>query len=56
MAVNFSPIYLRFGGADKSFAEMNQQEIKKAAESIIRRAKEKAFFKGRPIKKIKRGA
>jgi hypothetical protein len=49
MSTNRSPLYLRFGGADKSLSDMNEKDIEKAAQSILRRAKEKAFFKGRPI-------
>jgi len=28
---------------------MNKEELERASASILRRAKEKAFFKGRPI-------
>ena len=35
--------------AEKSVFDMNPEEFKKAAESIVRRAKEKAFSKGLPI-------
>jgi len=44
-----TPIFLRYGGADKDSSEMNKAELEKASASIVRRAKEKAFFKGRPI-------
>ena len=44
-----TPIFLRYGGADKDSSEMNKEELAKASASILRRAKEKAFFKGRPI-------
>jgi hypothetical protein len=44
-----TPIYLRFGGAIKSVFEMSKEEVDAAAVSILRRAKEKAFSKGRPI-------
>ncbi len=42
-------IFLRFGGAKKSSFEMSPLELKQAAASILSRAKEKAFSKGRPI-------
>jgi hypothetical protein len=44
-----TPIFLRYGGAEKDSSEMNKEELEKASASILRRAKEKAFFKGRPI-------
>lgn len=43
------PILLRYGGADKLTSEMSPEELEQMAESILRRAKEKAFSKGRPI-------
>ena len=43
------PLYLRFGGAKKSTFEMTHEELKEAAQDILRRAKEKAFSKGLPI-------
>jgi hypothetical protein len=43
------PIYLRYGGAKKSSFEMTKEELEQAAESILARAKEKAFSKGLPI-------
>jgi hypothetical protein len=43
------PILLRYGGAEKSIFEMNDEELQKTANSILRRAKEKAFSKGLPI-------
>ncbi len=43
------PLYLRYGGAKKSTFDMNQEELEQAAQSILRRAKEKAFSKGLPI-------
>lgn len=49
MEVQAVPILLRYGGAEKSIFEMNNEELKKAAISILRRAKEKAFSKGLPI-------
>lgn len=42
-------IFLRYGGAKKSSFEMTSEELEQAAASILRRAKEKAFSKGRPI-------
>ncbi|HEY2726742.1 MAG TPA: hypothetical protein VGI61_06190 [Parafilimonas sp.] len=49
MEVREAPILLRYGGAKKSSFEMNEEELEQAATSILRRAKEKAFFKGLPI-------
>lgn len=43
------PVLLTYGGAEKSIFEMDADERKTAAESIRRRAKEKAFSKGLPI-------
>jgi len=42
-------VLLRYGGAKKSSFEMSAEELEAAAASIVRRAKEKAFSKGRPI-------
>jgi hypothetical protein len=44
-----TPILLRYSGAKKSSFEMTHLELIQAAESILRRAKEKAFSKGLPI-------
>lgn len=44
-----APIYLRFGGAEKHTSEMTDEELTQTATSILKRAKEKAFSKGRPI-------
>ena len=49
METQTSPIFLRYGGAEKDTSEMTKEELKGVAASILRRAKEKAFFKGRPI-------
>ncbi len=49
MNKRIAPILLRFGGAKKSSFEMNKEELKAAADSILKRAKEKAFYKGLPI-------
>jgi hypothetical protein len=43
------PIFLRYGGAEKDTSEMSREELQQAASSILRRAREKAFIKGRPI-------
>ena len=43
------PILLRYGGAEKQTTEMTKEELVQLSASVIRRAKEKAFFKGRPI-------
>lgn len=50
-----TPNYLRFGLADKSAFEMNAEEIDVAAKSILLRAREKAFSRGRPIIFAKEG-
>jgi hypothetical protein len=42
-------ILLRYGGAEKLTSEMTKEELEQVGISILRRAKEKAFFKGRPI-------
>ena len=44
-----TPILLRYGGARKSTFDMTEAELKKAAESILYRVKEKSFSKGLPI-------
>jgi hypothetical protein len=44
-----TPLYLRYGGAKKSTFDMSSEELEQAAQSILRRAKEKAFSKGLPI-------
>ena len=49
MQTESTPIFLRYGGAEKDTSEMNQIELGEAAASIRRRAKEKAFSKGQPI-------
>jgi len=43
------PIFLRFGGAEKLTTEMTKDELDQVSDSILKRAKEKAFSKGRPI-------
>lgn len=43
------PILLRYGGAEKLTTEMTKEELEQLSASVLRRAKEKAFFKGRPI-------
>ncbi len=43
------PILLNYGGAAKAITEMNEEELQFARDSIVRRAKEKAFSKGLPI-------
>jgi len=40
---------LTYGGTDISSFDMTPDEFKKASESIVSRAKEKAFSKGLPI-------
>ena len=49
MQTQNTPIFLRYGGSEKDSSEMSKEELEKASSSILRRAKEKAFFKGRPI-------
>jgi len=49
------PIFIRYGGAKKSSFEMTPEEFEEAAQSILSRAKEKAFSKGRPIYFSKNG-
>ncbi len=49
MSATASPILLRFGGASKSSFSMNGLELEQVAASILRRAKEKAFYKGLPV-------
>lgn len=49
MADELNLSFLRFGGAKKSSFDMTPPELDQAAESIVRRAREKAFSKGLPI-------
>jgi hypothetical protein len=49
MTKSVTPILLRYGGSKKSNFEMTEAELKKTAESILQRAKEKSFSKGVPI-------
>ncbi len=49
MADELNLPFLRFGGAKKSSFDMTPPELDQAAESIVRRAREKAFSKGLPI-------
>ena len=49
MDTTFPPILVRFGGAKKSSFDMNNEELKQAAGFILKRAKEKAFYKGLPV-------
>jgi hypothetical protein len=53
--MSVTPNYLRYGGANKSTFEMSPEELEQAAQSILRRAKEKAFSKGFPIHFMKDG-
>ena len=50
-----SPLFLLYGGAKKSSFEMTADELKAAAQSSLRRAKEKAFSRGLPIYAYKGG-
>jgi hypothetical protein len=45
----YLPVFLRYGGAEKLTTEMTKDELAQVATSILKRAKEKAFSKGRPI-------
>jgi hypothetical protein len=49
MPINNTPIFLRYGGAEKDSSEMSKDELERASSSILCRARERAFFKGRPI-------
>ncbi|MBO9203104.1 MULTISPECIES: hypothetical protein [Niastella] len=49
MEQQMEPIFLRYGGAEKLTTEMTKDELDQLSASILRRAKEKAFSKGRPI-------
>ena len=49
MEIQAAPILLRYGGAEKSIFEMNDEELEKAAISILDRETEKVFSKGLPI-------
>lgn len=53
--IHDTPKFLRYGGAAKSTFDMSPEELEKAAQSILRRAKEKAFSKGFPILFLKDG-
>ena len=44
-----APVLLNFGGAKKVVSDMSPEELETARQSILRRAREKAFFKGLPI-------
>lgn len=43
------PILLNYGGANRSLHEMSEEELQVARQSIVSRAKEKAFSKGLPV-------
>lgn len=43
------PVLLNYGGAPKFIADMDADELETARQSIMRRAREKAFSKGLPI-------
>jgi len=44
-----TPIFLRYGGAEKDTTEMTKEELEQMAKSILRRAREKAFLKVGPL-------
>jgi hypothetical protein len=47
--VQKTPVLLNYGGAKKFIADMDADELEEARQSIMRRAREKAFSKGLPI-------
>jgi hypothetical protein len=49
------PVLINYGGAEKLIADMNEEELEEARQSIMRRAREKAFSKGLPIYYYKEG-
>lgn len=49
MSTKINPILLRYGGAKKSSFSMNASELEQVSASILRRAKEKAYYKGLPV-------
>ncbi len=55
MSTTVKPILIRYGGASKSSFKMNTSELGQVASSILRRAREKAFYKGLPIYYIDKG-
>jgi hypothetical protein len=46
---SIKPVLLTYGGAEKSSFDMTPEEFSNAAKAILRRVKEKAFYKGLPI-------
>lgn len=44
-----APVFLNYGGAGKFISEMNHEELEIARQSVLRRAREKAFSKGLPV-------
>ena len=44
-----TPVLLNYGGAKKFIAQMDAEELEAARQSIMRRAREKAFSKGLPV-------
>lgn len=55
MTMTVKPILIRYDGAAKSSFNMDATELKEAASSILRRAREKAFYKGLPIYYVDKG-
>ncbi len=55
MSTTVKPILIRYGGAGKSSFNMNAAELDQAASSILRRAREKAFYKGLPVYYVSKG-
>lgn len=43
------PVLLNYGGSKNFIADMNPNELENARQSILQRAREKAFSKGLPI-------
>lgn len=46
---SIKPVLLNFGGAKKFIADMSPEELEAVRQSVLRRAREKAFSKGLPI-------
>jgi hypothetical protein len=55
IAKEITPVLLNYGGAKKFVTDMSSEELEAACESILRRAKEKAFSKGLPVYYSRKG-
>ncbi|AEW00274.1 hypothetical protein A4D02_23380 [Niastella koreensis] len=49
MELHRTPIFLRYGGTEKLTTEMTKGELAQVSASILKRTKEKAFSKRRPV-------